>query len=170
MDQTQIDLLIADLHSTEGIRRQRARVALVEIGEPAVPALIQALDARDGHTHWEAAKALSQICSPHAARRFVELMTADKEFSVRWMAAEGLITMAAPGVEPLLDGLVEHPGSVWLLEGAHHVLHDWISRRLLDPGALQALTPVYEALQGSAAEAVVPGAAARARKALYGRS
>jgi len=169
VDQTQIDSLIADLYSTDGMRRQRARAALVEIGEPAVPALIQALDAHEAHAHWEAAKALSQIGSPRAAHRFVELLGADKEFGVRWLAGEGLISMGVPAIEPLLDALIERPGSVWLREGAHHVLHDLITRRLLPSAMVQTLSPVYEALRGPAAEAAVPGAAARARKTLYGR-
>ena len=43
---------------------------------------------------------------------------------IRWLAAEGLIHIGNKAVKPLLRALIEHPDSLWLREGAHHVLYD----------------------------------------------
>ncbi|MBW2005383.1 MAG: HEAT repeat domain-containing protein, partial [Deltaproteobacteria bacterium] len=89
-DKTSIDSLIETLNSKDGLARQHARLALVKIGEPALPALIKAFGKRDDIMHWEVAKALSQIGSSKAAEILVNTLE-DNEFSVRWIAAEGLI-------------------------------------------------------------------------------
>ena len=54
----------------------------------------------------------------------------DKEFDVRWLAAEGLIRIGRKVVVPLLETLVEHSDSFWLRDGIHHVLHDMNRGRL----------------------------------------
>jgi len=87
-----IDPLIADLDSRNGLVRQRARIALIRMGEPAVPGLIKALGTRNGPTHWEAAKALSLIGDPRSVQALVQALE-DNEFGVRWLAAEGLISV-----------------------------------------------------------------------------
>ena len=115
--------LIADLNSKNGMTRHHARNGLIKIGEPAVEALIHVLKTETGQAHWEAAKALSLIGSPRAAQTLVETLEDDK-FSVRWLAAEGLIIMGYSGLEPLLEALIQKPDSVRLREGAHHVLYD----------------------------------------------
>jgi hypothetical protein len=118
-----IESLIADLNSKNGMTRQYARNQLIKIGEPAVEALIHVLKNETSYAHWEAAKALSLIGSPLAVQTLVETLEDDK-FSVRWLAAEGLITMGYNGLEPLLEALINKPDSVRLREGAHHVLYD----------------------------------------------
>jgi hypothetical protein len=85
-----IKTLIAKLDNRDGLIRQRARIALVRIGEPAVDPLIEVLNNRQGYAHWEAAKALSQIGRPKATQALVEALQ-DDQFSIRWLAAEGLV-------------------------------------------------------------------------------
>ena len=59
-DQATIDSLITDLTSKDGIARQKARIALVQIGRPALAALTNVFtEKRSGYAHWEAAKAIS---------------------------------------------------------------------------------------------------------------
>ena len=75
-------------------------------------------------------------------------------FDVRWLAAEGLIHIGVDAIVPLLHALIERPESVWLREGAHHVLHDLASSDLR-----AVLMPVLKALEDVDATVVVPLAA-----------
>jgi hypothetical protein len=76
---------------------------------------------------------------------------------VRWLAAEGLIRMRRACLQPLLHALTERADSVWLREGAHHVLHD-----LAKMGLAEGTASVLTALEGIEPTATVPGEARRA--------
>lgn len=160
-DTAQIEPLIKQLGARDGLVRQQARINLVRIGEPAVGPLIEALEKRTDYTHWEAAKALSQIGSPQAAEALVEALE-DDEFSVRWLAAEGLIAIGQDSLKPLLTALVNKPGATLLREGAHHVLHDLVHRLRLKPPLRKQVEPVLTALSDIEPAATVPTAAERA--------
>lgn len=47
----------------------------------------------------------------------------DDAFGVRWTAASELAHTGRLALEPLLRALIDRPSSVWLREGAYHVLH-----------------------------------------------
>jgi len=160
-----IDPLIADLDNRNGLVRQRARISLIQMGEPAVPSLIKALGHRTGPTHWEAAKALSLIGDPRSVQALVNALD-DNSFGVRWLAAEGLIAVGYCSLDPLLLALQNRPESVRLREGAHHVLHDLVSRNLLDHISRERVKPVLAALKNKAPTSTVPVAAHRALNAL----
>lgn len=160
-DKTSIDSLIETLNSKDGLARQHARLALVKIGEPALPALIKAFEKRDDIMHWEVAKALSQIGSSKAAEILVNTLE-DNEFSVRWIAAEGLIHIGDDTLGPLLTALKNRSDSVWLREGAHHVLHDLISRKLIDATVIHIVSPLLDALNHINPEVEVISTAAKA--------
>lgn len=162
---TNIDALIAALDDRDGMVRQRARHALVRQGETAVEPLIKAFSHRGGYMHWEAAKALSMIGSPKSTGALLQALE-DDEFSIRWLAAEGLIAIAAGAVEPLLQALVNRPDSVWLREGAHHVLHDLIHRELVDASTRARIAPVLTALNDIEPTVTVPVAAHKALQTL----
>lgn len=89
-DPDTINELIATLGDHDGMVRQRARNSLGVIGQPAVPALIEALTDPNGHRRWEATKTLGAIGDPAAAPALVRALE-DRDFGVRWLAAEGLI-------------------------------------------------------------------------------
>ncbi|MGB3940291.1 MAG: HEAT repeat domain-containing protein [Candidatus Manganitrophaceae bacterium] len=139
-----IKRFVKDLGSEDWMIRQRARHSLVEIGEPAVDSLIRAFRSENKATHYEAAKALSQIGSKKAIDTFIKALD-DEGFSVQWVAAEGLIAIGKSAIKPLLKALALHSDSTRIRAGAHHVLHDLISRELVDQQAKQILLPVLEA-------------------------
>jgi HEAT repeat protein len=120
--------------------RQTARRSLVAVGEPAVGALVGALNDKKAYIRWEAAKALGEIGSPKAAPALVRALE-DGGFGVRWLAAEGLIALGREGLPPLLQALIERPDSTWLRDGAHHVL-----RVLADRGLHDLVAPAVVAL------------------------
>jgi HEAT repeat protein len=160
-----LNSLIADLGSRDGLVRQNARIALIRRGEPAVPSLIKAFKNKSEPTHWEAAKALSLIGDPRSVQALVNGLE-DNAFGIRWLAAEGLITVGYDSLVPLLQALQDRPDSARLREGAHHVLHDWVSRHLLDRDSREQVKPVLAALNDIEPAVEIPLAAHRALDAL----
>ena len=135
---------IANLRSEDGIVRHKARETLTLIGKQAVRQLIPLLKDPNDDVRWEAAKALAEIADPRAASELVATLE-DHNFGVRWLAAEGLIALGQDALIPLLEALIKRSDSVWLREGAHHVLHD-LSKGDLDLKDLVA--PVIAGLEG----------------------
>lgn len=145
-----IKLLINDLTCKDVFKCRRARKALVEMGDSAVPHLVDALDHRKGWVRWEAAKALGQIPGAAATAALVAAL-GDRSFDVRWLAAEALIYRRRDALAPLMQALIEKPDSGWFREGAHHVLFD------LSQGSLGDLVrPVLEALENIDSSVEVP--------------
>ncbi|MBU0496201.1 MAG: HEAT repeat domain-containing protein [Chloroflexi bacterium] len=159
-----LDTLLSTLHSHNGLERERARQALVAIGQPAGPALIDLLTDPYHQVRWEAAKALVEIRDPRAAPTLVARLE-DEEFDMRWLAAEGLIALGRAGLLPLLAALVTRGDSVWLRQGAHHVLNSMFRKDL--PAAVIA---VLAALEDGAPGLVTPQAAQAALDALRDES
>jgi HEAT repeat protein len=153
--------LMAALSNKNGLQRQRARLALVEMGKSAVPHLIEALKDDHQQVRWEAAKALGSINDPNAAPALVEALM-DESSEVRWLAAEALIALREQAVAPLLLALEKQFKSVWLRQGAHHVLHDLARYQLLNEPTLQVL----EAVRGLEPEVTIPWAARAALDSL----
>lgn len=145
---------IAALASASPVARRKAREALVGLGKPAVPSLIQLLSHRKPHVRWEAAKALGGIADPIAAFALVNALR-DRDGDVRWLAAEGLAALGRDALYPLLAALIEQANSDWLCEGAHHVCHVLVRKR----GLGSILRPLLAALEQSEPEAASPLAA-----------
>ena len=152
-----VDQLVEDLGSKNAGARLKARAAIVRMGPAAVPPLLDALDARQQHVRWEAAKALAEIADPAAAERLVEAL-GDKDTDVRWVVGEALIALGHDALEPLLTILETSDLPNGVRQGAHHVLHDLAKRR--DLGSL--LTPVLKAFEEPEPDVAVPLAAAEA--------
>ena len=133
---------LADVLTTaDGVARRAARERLEEVGKPAVPFLIEALQSSNEHARWEASKALNAIRDPRAAPALVSALEDDKS-AVRWLAATALIKLGRSALAPLLRGLEGHSDSIWFRDGAHHVLHSLVS-----DGAADEALPVLEALE-----------------------
>jgi HEAT repeat protein len=162
-DPAAIRALMDTLCDRDTLKRHRARLSLVDIGSPAVPYLVQALEDPDVQecVHWEAAKALSDIGDPAAAPALVDVLGQDEHFGIRWLAAEGLIALERNGVVPLLNALIQRSDSAWLREGAHHVL-----RILAGRGLNAQVAPVLTALEDIEPAVEVPPAAWAALDAL----
>jgi HEAT repeat protein len=153
--------LITTLQNPDGFIRQEARTRLVEVGSPAVPALVEALQQFTGWGRWEAAKALSDIRAPRSAPTLVAVLE-DENSSIRWLAVNGLIGIGRAALHPLLEALTQRAGSICLREGAHHVLHGMRELGLLRKPELE----VYRALRDPAPDIEVPWAAEKALKEL----
>jgi HEAT repeat protein len=152
--------LVADLDSQDGQVRGRARKSLVAIGGRVVKPLVKALAGKKEWVRWEAAKTLGQIGDPSAVQAMIKALE-DKMFDVRWLAAEGLIAIGREALIPLLQALMDHPDSLWLREGVHHVLHDLDKSKLTE-----ILQPVIAALEGFEPSVEAPLATEVALKSL----
>ncbi len=152
--EARIQLLLAGLASPDPAPRTKARKALVALGKPAVPALVQLLSHRKPHVRWEAAKALGAIADPIAALALVDALD-DRDGDVRWLAAAGLAALGREGLQPLLAAALRRAKSLWFCEGAHHVCHTLARRKKLGP----ILRPVLAALEHSEPEVALPPAA-----------
>jgi hypothetical protein len=161
LKETPIEALIARWTGGSGFERQTIRQYLVALGRPAVGPLTSALlRASDNTVRWEAAKTLREIADPASAPALVCALE-DRMFSVRWLAAGGLIAMERAGLPDLLRVLIERPNSLRLLQGAHHVL-----RVLVEGGIADEAAPVLEALRDVEPEVGVPVAAFAALKSM----
>ncbi len=146
--------LLADLVGPDPAMRERAREALVALGDAVVPALIQLLAHHKPHVRWEAAKALGGIAEPISATALVNALD-DTDGDVRWVAAEALIALGRGGLPPLLARLLEPGQSRWLCEAARHICHALVKRRRLAP----LLRPLLEAYDQFEPQVFVPLAA-----------
>ncbi len=150
-DVAEVGALVADLADNDGSVRKAARLALVGVGHPAVAALVEALADGRRQVRWESAMTLEWIADPDAAPALVGALR-DRDFSVRWLAAKGIVALGRDGLVPLLQALVEHSDSYALRESAQHVLHDLCNRggrrvrTLLRPllAALDGIEPVVQ--------------------------
>ena len=148
--------LIAQLGSRDGMERQHAREALVNLGEPAVGPLIAALSSDRTVIRWEAAKAFSDLLAPEAATALVKTL-ADEDADVRWLAAEALIGLREVALAPLFEALMARAESIELREGTHHVLHALNRDDLTD-----IVEPVLKTLENYEPELAVPFSAEEA--------
>lgn len=150
MENNTIESLVVELTCDDVLKCQNARRSLVSIGKEAVPFLVKSLKDRKHWVRWEAAKALAQIADPSATQALVDALR-DKEFDVRWLAAEGLIKIGPKTLKPLLKALIQNSDSIWLRQGAHHVLHD------MDRGNLdEIISPLLPALGDTEPSEIIP--------------
>jgi hypothetical protein len=158
-----ITALVDTLTSADGVERQAAREQLEEIGRPAVPFLIRALQSPSEYARWEAAKALGAIADPSAAPALVNTLE-DTKAAVRWLAATALIHLGCDALVPLLRRLEGNSDSIWFRDGAHHVLSS-----LIRDGVADEAIPVVEALENIEPSIEAPIAAYHVLQDLRGR-
>ena len=124
--------LISELSNKDGLVRRHARERVEHSGYEATPRLIELLDSPNINARWEAAKALIHIADPTAGPALVRALM-DESFEIQWLAAEALIALGQDAIGPLLEGIIHNYGSIFIRQGAHHVLHDLEQRQLLSP-------------------------------------
>jgi nucleotide-binding universal stress UspA family protein len=153
-----IEGLIDWLGSSDWQLRRQARLELGARGSEAVEPLLGALNSGNDDVRWGAVKVLDEMSDEQAIPSLIDLLE-DRNSSVRWAAGEALISIGRPSVIPVLQRLLVNPGSVWLHEGAHHVL-----QRMVEPET----TPVVDALEGPYPSITVPPRVHDALKKLEG--
>jgi HEAT repeat protein len=133
---------VAALRSKDASERMHARMRLEKMGKAATPVLIELLNDRNEYVRWEACKALVKIQDPAAAEALV-LALDDNTMAVQWLAAEALIALKTDAVVPLLQFLERKFDSIFVRQGAHHILYALEREELLD----KETVPVIDALR-----------------------
>jgi HEAT repeat protein len=128
--------LIKLLKDDSGFVCERARPALVKIGEPAVEPLLEALKDTENQVRWMAVWILGNIQSVQAVNELVNTLT-DPEWMVREEAALALARInSQESVLPLIE----------LLEDEKHFVREAASWTLGEMKAGQAVKPLIQAL------------------------
>lgn len=115
--------LAKDLFSKNYLLRKKAREELVEIGEPSIEILKNLATSKDETARWEALVTIVQIGSNDTLNILLKALE-DEEFSIRWLAAEGLVNLGKISILPLLHTLRDNPDSAYARRGTHHVLRE----------------------------------------------
>ena len=115
--------LAKDLFSKNYLLRKKAREELVEIGKPSLDVLKELAHNEDETVRWEAMITIVQIGSEDTLNILLNALT-DEEFSIRWLAAEGLVNLGKYAIVPVLQELQDKPDSAFLRRGVHHVLYE----------------------------------------------
>jgi len=144
--ETNLQSLMKMLESKDGLVRQKARIALVEMGDPAVMPLSEALThSKLDHTRWGAAKALGEIVDVRSISALVNALD-DTDADVAWLAGLALKKFKKAAWRLLLQKLIESGvDSVRLRHGARHVFSGQKSEGFND-----LLEELMEALEDSA--------------------
>jgi len=103
-----VDFLIPRFRDEEEEIQKRAAIALIQIGDPAVPALISVNDSERGLIRLWSTVALGEIQNPSAVPKLIERLN-DEEESVSLEAQKALVNIGKPGVPALFDTLVQNP-------------------------------------------------------------
>jgi HEAT repeat protein len=113
--------LLPGLVSISTHDRKSARQKLEKIGLNVLPEIHKLLRTKDKQLRWEAAKVLETLGSSSSINTFISLLQ-DENSDIRWIASEGLIRVGRDSIVPLLQEAIEKGDSVFVLNGAHHVL------------------------------------------------
>jgi len=120
---SELEDLVQQLCNDDGHERKNARKKLVAVGEKALEHVRNLLNHPKHVCRWEAMKVIEEIGLPQSIPVFIEALEDDKS-DIRWIAAEGLIRTGRHAVRPLLKAVAENYDSVFVLNGAHHVISE----------------------------------------------
>lgn len=109
------------LDSESSVKKLAARRTLVKMGRSIIPKLHKLLSSDNGSLRMEVAKIVELIADRRSIPFFINLLD-DKEFEIRWIAAEGLIKIGKRSILPLLKSVRDGKSSFIFNKGAHHVL------------------------------------------------
>ena len=119
--------LAKDLFSKNYLLRKKAREELVEIGDPSLEVLKELANNKDQNARWEAIITIVQIGSNETLGVLLKALD-DEEFSIRWLAAEGLANLGKISLIPLLHKLRNNPDSGILRRSTFHVLRELMKK------------------------------------------
>ena len=114
-------LIKESLDSKNSVKKLAARSTLVGMGKSIISKIHKLLSSENGLLRMEAAKIVELIADRRSIPFLINLLD-DKEFEIRWIAAEGLIKIGRRSILPLLKSIRDGKSTFILNKGAHHVL------------------------------------------------
>lgn len=124
--------------------------AINDLGRDIAPALIQALNHKDSHIRWHAARALGLIGDSRAVGTLAQGLC-DENPAVRWASARALAELDSLAVPAILEQLACCHLDETLRQAALHALNSMPSRH-----TLEYLRPLFDALNSPAAYLQAP--------------
>ena len=118
-----IKILLDNLSNGDGLVRKSAREILVKLGTKVIDFLGQLIEAPKYITRWEAVKSLSEMHNPLVIPWLIDGLE-DESDDIRWLAAEGLISLGKDSVEPIIKMLIEKYPSINARKAAKHILKE----------------------------------------------
>lgn len=122
--------LLETLCATDGQQRKEARRELVALGDETLKYINDYLEHPRHICRWEILRVIKEIADLKSIPVFLDALDDDKS-DIRWIAAEGLIRMGKYSVRPLLKLISEKHDSVFVLNGAHHIIWELYEREIL---------------------------------------
>jgi hypothetical protein len=119
-------LIKESLDSKNSVKKLAARNNLVGMGKIIIPKIHKLLSSENPLLRMEAAKIVELIADRRSIPFLINLLD-DKEFEIRWIAAEGLIKIGRRAILPLLKSIRDGKSSFILNKGAHHVLQSLLN-------------------------------------------
>ena len=137
-ESTEIDITLKDypdrltslikesIYSKSAVKKLASRRKLVRMGKAVIPQLNRLLSSKIILLRKEIAKVVELIADRRSIPFLINLLN-DKEFEIRWIAAEGLINTGRQSVLPLMKAIRDGKSSFIVNKGAHHVLSGLLS-------------------------------------------
>jgi HEAT repeat protein len=116
-------LIKESLDSKNSVKKLAARNNLVGMGKIIIPKIHKLLSSENPLLRMEAAKIVELIADRRSIPFLINLLD-DKEFEIRWIAAEGLIKIGRRAILPLLKSIRDGKSSFILNKGALLTLDD----------------------------------------------
>jgi HEAT repeat protein len=98
-----------------------ARDTLVGMGKSIILQMHRLTGSENTQLRMEAVKIVELIADRRSIPVLIDLLN-DKEFEIRWIAAEGLVKIGRRSILPLLKSVRDGKSSLIFNKGAHHVL------------------------------------------------
>jgi len=114
-------LIKVSLDTKNSGKKLAARTTLVRMGKNIITQLHGLLDSENGLLRSESAKIVELIADRRSIPLLIKLLD-DKEFEIRWIAAEGLIKIGRRCILLSLKSICDCNSSFFHNKGAHHVL------------------------------------------------
>ena len=119
-------LIKESLNSKNSVKKLAARSTLVRMGKTIIPKMHKLLESENSLLRMEAAKIVELIADRRSIPFLINLLD-DKEFEIRWIAAEGLIKIGRRSILPLLKSVRDGKSTYVHNKGAHHVLNSLLN-------------------------------------------
>lgn len=155
-DPSAVKALLGALHGADEQMGSQIFSALVQLGNDAVPALVEESKSSSAWIRWNCIRSLGEIRDRRALPTLVQAL-GDSDHSVAWMGAKGLVHFGKLAVGPVLRLLTNTPMTPWLVETASYVLS-----HQRDPRLKPYLEPVIQGMRGPAFRVGTPHIAQKA--------
>lgn len=140
-----VPALLNILPGADELLSSRIFMALVNLGNVAVPALLDFAHSNSSWMRWHSIRALGAIRDPRALPVLVNALQ-DSDHGVAWMAAKGLAPLGRECIEPVLHMLSTAQMTPWIVETASYVLQAQIhAHKELKPFLDPLLQHMHEA-------------------------